>query len=111
MSILPRLLEELERDEAGRRRLARMLAADIASEGELRVLLVNAVLREVATKEDLRRLEERMERLEKELREKIRRLDERIDSLVKWLIGLLASIWATLVALLLPVVLKLLSTP
>lgn len=111
MSLLSRLLEELERDDVGRRRLAGMLAADIASEDGLRVLLVNAVLREVVTKEDFRRLEEGIEKLERELREDIARIDERIDGLVKWVIGLLASIWATLVALLLPILLKILSAP
>jgi len=112
MSLVERLLEEMGREPEAARRLARQLAADIASEGELRSLLLEALLREAATKDDVHRLGEELGRLRAELagvREKmatreelhaeIHRLGERMDTLMKWMIGLLATIWGTVAAI------------
>ncbi|AEM38306.1 hypothetical protein Pyrfu_0435 [Pyrolobus fumarii 1A] len=125
-SLIDRLLEDAARHPEKRRRLARMLALDIATEETLRSLLLEGLLRDVATKQDLekvrremremeerlkremREVEERLQRQMEELRKGIWRLEDRMDNLVKWMVGLLASIWLTLVALLLPVVLKML---
>ena len=99
---LDKLLEELDREPEAAKRLAQRLAADLASEEQLRTLLLEALLHEAATKEDLERLEERLsariDRLEDQLRSEIHHLEERMDSLMKWMIGLLATIWGTLLA-------------
>ncbi len=112
-SIIDRLVEEAERFPEKRRRLSAMLASDIASEPHLRSLLLEGLLREVATKEDLEKLREELRREFNErldaLERRIERLEERLDSMLKWMIGLQVTTWLTLVALLLPVVLKLLS--
>jgi len=83
------------------------IASDLASEEALRQLL-----REAATKDDVRRLEEKLEALRgelagvrermatrEELRAEIHRLGERMDTLMQWMIGLLATIWGTVDAI------------
>ena len=112
MSLVDRLLEELDSRPEAAKRLARRLAADIASEEQLRNLLLEGLLREAATKEDLEKLEERinaridrleesvnsrMDKLEERLNKRIDMLNARIDGLLKWVIGLLATIWGTIV--------------
>ncbi|AEM39002.1 hypothetical protein Pyrfu_1137 [Pyrolobus fumarii 1A] len=119
--IVDRLVEELRANPEKRAKLARLLALDIAAEESLRTLLLEALLREAVTKRDLKELEDRMEkRLDgierridsverriKKLEEKISSVEERIVSIFKWMIGLLVTIWLTLLALLLPVIIKL----
>lgn len=107
MSIIDRLLEDMDKYPEKRKRLARTLALDIATEETLRLLLLESLLRDVSTKRDLREVEERLQKQMEELRRDLWKLNERIDSLVKWMVGLLASIWLTLV-ILLPVILKML---
>ena len=84
------------------RRLARRIAADIVSEEQLRALLVDALVREAATRRDLERLGDRLEERIKRLEERMDRmyvdLNRRLDTLTRWMIGLLATIWATLLA-------------
>jgi hypothetical protein len=46
-----KLVEELEADERARKRLAKILVPEAVSEPELRLAIINAVLRDVATKE------------------------------------------------------------
>lgn len=108
MSIIDRLLEDMDKYPEKRKRLARALALDIATEETLRLLLLESLLRDVSTKRDLREVEERLQKQMEELRRDLWKLNERIDSLVKWMVGLLASIWLTLVVLLSPVILKML---
>ena len=108
MSIINRLLEDMDKYPEKRQWLARALALDIATEETLRLLLLESLLRDVSTKRDLREVEERLQKQMEELRKDLWKLNERIDSLVKWMVGLLASIWLTLVVLLLPVILKML---
>ncbi|NPA84811.1 MAG: hypothetical protein GXO07_02250, partial [Crenarchaeota archaeon] len=72
-----------------------------ASDPNLRALLVQAVLREVATKEDIARLEEKLDRkiesVRIELDRKIEDLRRDFSSLMKWMIGLMASMWISIV--------------
>ena len=86
---------------------------DIAAEETLCSLLLRGYYEMWQQKQDLREAEERLQKQIEELRkdiwkldERVDRLNQRIDSLVKWMVGLLASIWLTLVALLLPIILK-----
>ena len=85
MSFVEKLIKELEADEGARKRLARLLVVDVVSEPEARLAIVNAILREVATKSDLdtlrKEFKDDIEVLRKEFRDEIRRLDSRISSL------------------------------
>jgi len=74
VSIAGKLIEELEKDRMARRRLAEILVTD----GEVRLAIINAVLADVATKEDLRRTEDNLKAL---IEREISRLEKRIDSL------------------------------
>ncbi|MEM2042775.1 MAG: hypothetical protein QW410_05430, partial [Nitrososphaerota archaeon] len=65
MSIAGKLIEELERDQTARRRLAEVLVTD----GEVRLAIINAVLADVATKRDL-------ETLRAELKADIKRVED-----------------------------------
>ena len=106
MSVIDQLLEDMDRHPEKRKRLARTLALDIATEETLRLLLLEGLLRDVSTKRDLRGVEERLQKQIEELKKGLWKLNERMDSLIKWVVGLLASIWLTLIALLLPIILK-----
>ncbi len=89
MSIAEKLIEELEKDPKIRRRLAELMVTD----SDVRLAVINAVLADVATKKDLKELEERFrnemqrevskleERLRSELQREVRRLEERISAL------------------------------
>jgi len=52
-SLAQKLVEELEADEKTRKRLAKLLVSEAVSESELRLAIINAVLRNVATEEDI----------------------------------------------------------
>ena len=60
---------------------------------ELRTAVLNALYSEIATKDDV-------ERLREELKAELGRIEERIDGLVKWVIGMIASMWVSLMAVL-----------
>ena len=70
-----------EEDVRARKRLAELLV----SEPDVRLAIINAVLRDVATKSDIEALKREfksdLEALRRELREEIGRLDKRIDGL------------------------------
>ena len=70
-----------EEDVRARKRLAELLV----SEPDVRLAIINAVLRDVATKSDIealrREFKSDLEALRRELREEIGRLDKRIDGL------------------------------
>lgn len=115
MGITEKLLEELERNPEAARRLGSVFAeaaADAVIEEllrnrELRRRVLLAVSSEAVTRSDLERLVTREEfrdaaaRLEKRLdiiEKRIDRLEERMDTFMRWMIGLLVTIWATLLA-------------
>jgi len=99
--VAEKLIEELEGDEEARRRLARLLVPAVYEDNVLRVAVLNAVSREVATRGDLAGLEARLEAHLSRLEARMERIESRIDTLIKWVIGLLASMWVSLVAALL----------
>ncbi|MEM0375043.1 MAG: hypothetical protein QXO17_02075 [Nitrososphaerota archaeon] len=72
MSIAGKLIEELERDQTARRRLAEVLVTD----GEVRLAIINAVLADVATKRDL-------ETLRAELKADIKRVEDNLKALIE----------------------------
>ncbi len=114
-----RLFEE---DAKARKRLAELLV----SEPDVRLAIINAVLRDVATKQDIeklrnelrnefkneiRRLEERINRVEERiahlekrvgsLEERVARLDERVSFLVRVVFGFNLPILLAIIGLLL----------
>ncbi len=76
MSIAEKLIEELEKDPKIRRRLAELMVTD----SDVRLAVINAVLADVATKKDLKELEER---LRNEMQREVSKLEERISALEK----------------------------
>jgi len=74
VSLVDRLIEELERDSRARRRIAELLI----SEPDVRLAIVNAVLADVATKRDIEKLEARIDNRFKGLEERIREIDIRM---------------------------------
>ncbi len=122
MMDLKKLAEMLEKDEEGRARIADILATEIAIRS--RKLIVKAVLKEVATKDDIEKLRieirneirETEERLKKDLKEyvdikidglrnelknEIRGLEKRLDMLTKFMLGTFIGIILTLVSVIL----------
>jgi cell shape-determining protein MreC len=97
----------------------RELSAAIASEPELRLAVINAVLADVATKQDLQQLRQELKgeiaQLRQEMKEEIARLREEtgllrqhVDSEIsqlrrdmntnfRWTVGLIIAIWGTTV--------------
>jgi len=114
------IVKLFEEDVRARRRLAELLV----SEPDVRLALANAILREVATKDDLRELREelkayidaKVEGLEKLFNARINGVDKRIDSLEQRVGDLAALVRASLIAItvtlastiLTPLILKLL---
>jgi len=113
VTLSDQLMKEIEEGKA--KGLMKTIASEIATDPELRALLVQAVLRDVATKEDLERvrleLKEYLEKVRVELKEEIRELRGEVaelrremadlrnqfSSLMKWMIGLMASMWISIV--------------
>ena len=114
------IVKLFEEDVRARKRLAELLV----SEPDVRLALANAILREVATKDDLRELREelkayidaKVEGLEKLFNARISGVDKRIDSLEQRVGDLAALVRASLIAItvtlastvLTPLILKLL---
>ncbi len=60
MSLAAKVLEEIEKNAELRRKLFRILVADLMLDPDLRMAMVNAIIREVATKSDLSETEKRI---------------------------------------------------
>ena len=102
-----RIVRLLEEDLRARRRLAELLA----SEPDIRLAIINAVLRDVATRQDIaelrRSLEAKIEREVGRIEREIDRVEREIDRLYKLVmisvVGILVSVPTTvLVRVLLP---------
>lgn len=106
MGIADRLIEELRSDGEKRRELARLLVPEVYSDKDLRVATLNALYSEVATRDDIEALKSDLRRDIERLEARIKDVEQRIDSLLKWVIGLLATMWATLIATLLATTLR-----
>jgi hypothetical protein len=72
------------------RDVLRKLAAAVASEPELRLAVINAVLADVATRHDINRLGE-------EVRSEIGQLRGDMNNNFMWTVGLIVAIWGTTV--------------
>jgi methyl-accepting chemotaxis protein len=60
VSLAAKVLEEMEKNAELRRKLFRILLAELMLDPDLRMAMVNAVIREVATKSDLFEMEKRI---------------------------------------------------
>ena len=101
MALIEQLLREMDENPEAAEKLVRRLSVGVVRDSTAAALVLEALLEKAATKEDLEKLEERLER-------RIDEVNRRIDNLTKWMIRLLATIWATLAAILIPMVLRLL---
>jgi len=70
-----------ESDERSRKRLAKLLLPEVVSEPDLRLAIINAVLRDVATKEDITKVMEEIEKIRKDVYTYITELRERVSKL------------------------------
>jgi hypothetical protein len=79
----------------------RELAVAVASEPELRLAVINAVIADVATKQDLQQLRQELKgeiaQLRQELRGEIAQLRREMNTNFRWTIGLIIGIWGTTV--------------
>ncbi len=90
-SIVDEVIDAVERNPTVRRRLASALVID----SDVRLAIINAVIRDVATKSDI-----------EALRSEIGNVNKRIDSLIKWIIGLMAAMWTSIMGTLLVLIFR-----
>ena len=93
MSLAEKLIKEFEENVKLRKRLAELLV----SEPDVRLVLINAVIADVATKRDI-------ENLRNELRREINELRREVHSNFRWTVGLIVTVWGATV---IPILLKL----
>ena len=103
MALIEQLLREMEQNPEAAEKLVRRLSVELVRDSTAAALVLEALREKAATKEDLERLERRIEKRIENIEARIDELNRRIDNLTKWMIGLLASIWATLAAILIPI--------
>lgn len=119
MSIAESLLRELREREDLRRALAEELLPELLRHRRLRLAVLTALYRDIATKDDVRgiraEVREDIERVRAEVREDIRRLgtkverlEARVDSLFRCTLGLIFGMWVSVMLTLVPMLLKLL---
>ncbi len=112
------VVDLFEKDESARKRLAELLV----SEPDVRLAIINAVLRDVATKSDIQELRKELKgdiqdlRKEmialnaatksdiQELRKEISDLRKEMNSNFRWTIGVIITVWGATV---IPILLKL----
>ena len=99
MSITAEEIVELFRKDI---RARKMFAELLVIEPDMRLVLINAILRDVATKQDIEKLKDSITRLGERidsLNRRINSLDKRIDSLDKRIDTVTKISWATLIAI------------
>ncbi|RUM46730.1 MAG: hypothetical protein DSY37_04585 [Hyperthermus sp.] len=101
VALIEQLLREMDENPEAAEKLVRRLSLGVVRDSTAAALVLEALLEKAATREDLEKLEERLER-------RIGEVSRRIDNLTKWIVGLLATIWATLAAILIPIALSML---
>jgi len=79
MSLAAKVLEEMEKNVELRRKFFRILLADLMLDPDLRLAIVNSMIREVATKADLAEVEKRLSTLIEDVSNAVRNLPSRED--------------------------------
>nr|MDO8044775.1 hypothetical protein [Candidatus Baldrarchaeota archaeon] len=100
MSLAEKLIKEFEENVKLRKRLAELLV----SEPDIRLVLINAVISDVATKKDLSELRNELKSEINGLRGEINGLRREIHSNFRWTVGLIVTVWGATV---IPILLKL----
>jgi len=107
MSLAERLIKEFEENVRLRKRLVELLV----SEPDVRLVLINAVIADVATKKDLSELRNELKSEINglrgeigELRGEINGLRREVHSNFRWTVGLIVTVWG---ATAIPILLKL----
>ena len=100
MSLAEKLIKEFEENVKLRKRLAELLV----SEPDIRLVLINAVISDVATKKDLSELRNEVKSEINGLRGEINGLRREIHSNFRWTVGLIVTVWGATV---IPILLKL----
>ena len=111
MSLAERLIKEFEENVVLRKRFAELLV----SEPDVRLVLINAVIADVATKKDLSELRNELKNEISQLRNdvkseinglrgEINELRREIHSNFRWTVGLIITVWGATV---IPILLKL----
>nr|MDO8043344.1 hypothetical protein [Candidatus Baldrarchaeota archaeon] len=100
MSLAEKLIKEFEENVKLRRRLAELLV----SEPDVRLVLINAVISDVATKKDLSELRNELKSEVNGLRGEINELRREVHSNFRWTVGLIVTVWGATV---IPILLKL----
>lgn len=86
MSSEPLTLPLIESDESVRKRIAKALAPELVLDSDLRLVIINGVLKDVATKSDVEKLSQQIEEIKKEissLRERLARVEGELSQLNK----------------------------
>jgi hypothetical protein len=100
-SLAERVIEEIE----AHKKLKTRLVEIIVSDPELRLLMSNSILPDVAKKEDIKELKSEIAQLRGELiqlRGEITQLRREVFSNFKWTVGIILTIWgATVIPILL----------
>ncbi|RSN72506.1 MAG: hypothetical protein DSO07_02025 [Thermoproteota archaeon] len=85
MAVTTKLIEEMKKDKELENEFLTFIAERISLRPEIRKMMISAVLREVATKEDMEKLRKEvkddMDKLRITMKEEMTRLDQRISSL------------------------------
>jgi len=100
VSLAEKLIKEFEENVKLRRRLAELLV----SEPDVRLVLINAVISDVATKKDLSELRNELKSEVNGLRGEINELRREVHSNFRWTVGLIVTVWGATV---IPILLKL----
>ncbi len=100
MSLVEKLIKEFEENIKLRKRFAELLI----SEPDIRLVLINAVIADIATKRDLNELRKELREEIRGLREEMSKLRGEIHSNFRWTTGLIITVWGTTV---IPILLKL----
>ena len=100
MSLAEKLIKEFEENIGLRKRFAELLV----SEPDIRLVLINAVISDVATKKDLSELRNEVKSEINGLRGEINELRREIHSNFRWTVGLIITVWGATV---IPILLKL----
>jgi predicted ribosome quality control (RQC) complex YloA/Tae2 family protein len=119
---IEKIIDALEKDVKSRKRLAEL----IVIEPDIRLAIINAIIRDVATKSDIEKLrietKEDIEKLRSEFRNEmhqfrnelnqfrseLNQLRSEVHSNFRWIVGLIFGMWTSMMVCLIPILLKLL---